>query len=316
VRIVIFGAGAIGSLLGASLAHGGHTVLLVARADHVAAIRAEGLRVTGAIVETVPLLAETTVPPEFVPEMALLTPKTFDLAAAASLFALQVPVPVPTLLPQNGLGVEETVGAALTDGGWTDPPRWMVRAVNTLPATLLGPGAVRAAGKGELLLGRGTGPAAAATRAFARLFRAADIPVRTVEHLEREVWRKALINAAVNPVTALHGIPNGRLLEEPYLAESWELLHEALETARAYDVVFTEKEMRADLEKIVRATAENRSSMLQDFDRGRRTEIQAISGELLRRGTAKGLDLPATRRAIETIRARTPGGAAARGQPS
>jgi 2-dehydropantoate 2-reductase len=117
-------------------------------------------------------------------------------------------------------------------------------------------------------------------------------------------------------VTALHGIPNGRLLEEPYLAESWELLHEALETARAYDVVFTEKEMRADLEKIVRATAENRSSMLQDFDRGRRTEIQAISGELLRRGTAKGLDLPATRRAIETIRARTPGGAAARGQPS
>jgi 2-dehydropantoate 2-reductase len=316
VRIVIFGAGAIGSLLGASLAHGGHTVLLVGRADHVAAIRAEGLRVTGAIVETVPLLAETTVPPEFVPEMALLTPKTFDLAAAASLFALQVPVPVPTLLPQNGLGVEETVGAALTDGGWTDPPRWMVRAVNTLPATLLGPGAVRAAGKGELLLGRASGPAAAATRAFARLFRAADIPVRTVEHLEREVWRKALINAAVNPVTALHGIPNGRLLEEPYLAESWELLHEALETARAYDVVFTEKEMRADLEKIVRATAENRSSMLQDFDRGRRTEIQAISGELLRRGTAKGLDLPATRRAIETIRARTPGGAAARGQPS
>jgi 2-dehydropantoate 2-reductase len=316
VRIVIFGAGAIGSVLGASLAHGGHTVLLVGRADHVAAIRAEGLRVTGSIVETVPLLAETSVPPEFVPEMALLTSKTFDLAAAASLFALQVPSPVPTLLPQNGLGIEESVGAALSDGGWSDPPRWMVRAVNTLPATLLGPGAVRAAGRGEVLLGRGSGPAAQATRAFARLFRASDIPVRTVENLEREVWRKVLINAAVNPVTALHGVPNGRLLEEPYRTESWDLLHEALETARAYDFAFSEEELRADLEKILRATAENRSSMLQDFDRGRRTEIQAISGEILRRGVAQGLDLPSTRRAIETIRARTPGGTAPRGQSS
>jgi ketopantoate reductase len=56
--------------------------------------------------------------------------------------------------------------------------------------------------------------------------------------------------------------------------------------------------------------------MLQDVDRGRRTEIQAISGEILRRGTAKELDLPATRKAVDAIRARSPGGASARGQPS
>jgi 2-dehydropantoate 2-reductase len=316
VRVVVFAAGAIGSLFGASLAHAGHTVLLVGRADHVEAIRANGLRVTGSLVETASLHAETAVPKYFEPEAAILTAKTFDLPAAAGLLGVEVPTPVPTLLPQNGLGVEEPVRAALMTSGWVDPTRWVVRAVNTVPATLLGPGEVRAAGQGELVLGTARGPAAAATRLFARLFRTTEIPVRVVDDLDREVWRKALINAAVNPVTALHGVPNGRLLEEPYRSEAKALLEEALTTARAFGYRFREKEALTDLDRVLHATAENRSSMLQDMDRGRRTEIQSISGEILRRGTAKGLDLPATRRAVDAIRARSPGGSAARGQPS
>jgi 2-dehydropantoate 2-reductase len=316
VRVVVFAAGAIGSLLGASLAHAGHTVLLVGRPDHVAAIRAEGLRITGSLVETVELRAESSVPPDFAPEAILLTAKTFDLPGAASLLGIEVPDPVPTLLPQNGLGVEETVLTAFSASGWMHPERWLVRAVNTVPATLVGPGAVRAAGQGEIVLGRARAPAAEATRTLLRLLRSTEIPVRTVEHLERELWRKAILNAAINPVTALHGVPNGRLLEEPYRTESTALLDEALATARAVGMEFREKEVRADFERVVRATAENRSSMLQDLDRGRRTEIQAISGEILREGTAKGLELPATRRVVDAIRARSPGGALARGEVS
>ncbi|MGA8276545.1 MAG: 2-dehydropantoate 2-reductase [Thermoplasmata archaeon] len=316
MRVVVFAAGAIGSLLGASLAHAGHTVLLVGRPDHVEAIRADGLRVTGTLVETAELRAETSVPPDFVPEAILLTAKTFDLPASASLLGIEVPTPVPTLLPQNGLGVEEPVRTALSASGWSHPERWVVRAVNSIPATLLGPGAVRAAGAGELVLGRARGPAAAATRTLTRLFRGTEISVRTVDDLERAVWRKALINAAINPVTALHGVPNGRLLEEPYRTESRALLGEALATARAVGFDFREKEVRSDLDRVLRATADNRSSMLQDLDRGRRTEIQAISGEILRQGTAKGLDLPATRKAVDAIRAHSPGGSLARGQVS
>jgi len=316
VRIVVFAAGAIGSLLGASLAHAGHDLLLVGRPDHVTAIRSQGLRVTGTLVETVSLRAETTVPSDFAPQAVLLTAKTFDLPASASLLAIEVPTPVPILLPQNGLGVEEPVRAALAAGGWPEPERWVVRAVNTIPATFLGPGEVRAAGQGELVLGRAHGVATAATRTFTRLFRATEIPVRVVDDLEREVWRKALINAAVNPVTALHGVPNGRLLEEPYRTESRALLDEALAAARASGFDFRDKEVRSDLDRVLRATAENRSSMLQDLDRGRRTEIQAISGEILRRAAAAGLELSATRRAVEAIRARSPGVAPAEGQSS
>ncbi|MCI4372326.1 MAG: 2-dehydropantoate 2-reductase [Thermoplasmata archaeon] len=316
MRVVVFAAGAIGSLLGASLSHAGHTVLLVGRADHAEAIRTKGLRITGSLVETVELRAETSVPADFAPEVILLTAKTFDLPAAASLLGIEVPTPIPTLLPQNGLGVEEPVRTALSASGWPDPERWVVRAVNTLPATLLGPGEVRAAGQGELVFGRARAPAAGATRILTRLFRTTEIPVRAVDNLERAVWRKALINAAVNPVTALHGVSNGHLLEEPYRTESLALLREALATARAVGFDFPEKEVHAELDRVLKATAENRSSMLQDIDRGRRTEIQAISGEILRQGTAQGLDLPATRRAVDAIRARSPGGALARGQSS
>ncbi len=243
VRIVVFAAGAIGSLLGASLAHAGHDVLLVARADHAAAIRESGLRITGSLVETVALRAETAVPPDFEPEGVLLTAKTFDLPASAGLLAIEVPSPVPTLLPQNGLGVEDPVRASLAAGGWPDTDRWVVRAVNTIPATFLGPGEVRAAGNGEIVLGRARGPSATASRTLVRLFHGTDVPVRIVDDLEREVWRKALLNAAVNPVTALHGVPNGRLLEEPYRTEPIALLEEALATARACGFDFKEKEV-------------------------------------------------------------------------
>jgi 2-dehydropantoate 2-reductase len=316
VRVVVFAAGAVGSLLAAALTHAGHDVLLVGRPDHVAAIQAHGLRITGSLVDTVELPAATSVPRDFRPEAALLTPKTFDLAATAGLFGVEVPTPVPTLLPQNGLGVEEEVGSALTASGWSHPERWVVRAVNTIPATLLGPGEVRAAGHGELVLGRPSGSNAVATRALARLLRGREIRVRYVDDLERELWRKAILNAAINPVTALHGVPNGRLREEPYRGEANALFDEALSVARAYGVRLRPAEVRADLDRVLAATAENRSSMLQDLDRGRRTEIQAISGEILRRGVAKGLDLPATRRAVDAVRTFATAPPPDRGQPS
>jgi 2-dehydropantoate 2-reductase len=113
-----------------------------------------------------------------------------------------------------------------------------------------------------------------------------------------------VVNAAVNPVTALHGVANGRLLEPPYRDEALRLLDEAARTARAAGVAITDAEARIDLDRILGATSENRSSMLQDLDRGRPTEVDAILGEILRVGERHGLDLPATRAALAAIRER------------
>ncbi|MGP8072799.1 MAG: ketopantoate reductase family protein [Thermoplasmata archaeon] len=304
MRVVVFGAGAIGSLLGAYLDRAGHSVLLIVRPDQVAALREAGIRLVGREEGTFRVDAAAELPPGPVPDAVLLTVKSFDLTSAVAAIARGVRPGTPLLLPQNGLGIEEVAARALRAGGWSDPESALVRAVNSMPATWVRPGEVRVAGEGEMILPEPKGVAAAAIQVFERLLREAGLRVRTVPDFRREVWRKAVVNAAVNPVTAVHGVVNGRLLNSPYRNEAAVLLDEAARTARAMGVELSDEEARADLDRVVRATAENRSSMLQDLDLGRPTEIDAISGEILRSGEAHGLDLPFTRAAIAEIRSR------------
>jgi 2-dehydropantoate 2-reductase len=301
VRVVVVGAGAVGSVLGARLALAGHTVTLVARPAHVAAVRANGLRITGTTERTVRLDATAAVPVPLEADAVLLTVKTFDLDRAVAEIARAAPVPLPVLLPQNGLGIGTQVRGAFARAGWTQPELWVVRAVSTVPATLVGPGEVREAGTGSILLPSETGPAAAAVHRFHDLLRDTGLPVAYVPDLVREAWRKAIVNAAVNPVTALHRVPNGALLEGPLRAEALELLGEAVRAAGSSGLDFAEADLVLDFERVVRATAENHSSMRQDLERGRPTEADAILGALVRAGAAHGLELPHLRKALADV---------------
>jgi 2-dehydropantoate 2-reductase len=307
VRVAVVGAGAVGSLMGARLGEAGHEVLLVGRAEHVAEIRSIGLKITGAVHGTFRLRADEAIPADFRPEAILWTVKTFDLDASAPLLVRGSPKPVPTLLPQNGLRVEERAVPALRAAGWADPERVVVRAVTFVPATFVAPGKVRATGRLEMVLPAPTGASAAAARLFGSLLTSAGIAVRLSAILERDVWQKAVVNAAINPVTALHGVTNGALAAEPLRAEALELLEEARRAAETAGYRFSPEETRREFDRVVTATADNRSSMLQDVDRGRATEVEAISGEILRTGEAAGLDLPATRRVADALRRRAPG---------
>ncbi len=306
MRIVVLGAGAVGSLFGARLARAGHSVLLVGRADHVARIRSSGLIVRDHGEEIYRVEARVALPPGAAADAAFLAVKTFDLERAATALARAHPTPVPTLLAQNGLGVEALAHPALAAGGWAEPERWTVRAVHSVPATWIGPGVVREAGSGEVLFPEPGPPRDGAdpARTWRALLEEAGFAVRVVPQFEREVWRKALVNAAINPVTALRGVPNGALLEGAAHTEALTLLAEARVAAGAAGFRFSEAEAVRDFERIARATASNRSSMLQDLDRGRPTEIDAISGEILRVAGSHGIDLPATRAAHDAIRRR------------
>ncbi len=303
MRILVVGAGAIGSLFAARLAAAGETVELTGRAEHVAAIRNRGIEVLGTGAGTFRPTALTRLEDAQTPEAVLLTVKTFHLSAAAAELGRRYRAAFPTLLPQNGLGVEALVEGPLREASGVDPRPGLVRAVNTIPATLVRPGVVRQAGTGELVLRDPAdgGPNASATALFERALESAGLSVRLVHDLERELWRKVLVNAAINPVTALHRVPNGRLLEPPYREEAQALLREAQRAASADGFEFSEAEADRDLERVVRATAENRSSMLQDRERGRPTEVDAISGEILRRAEAHGIDLPRTRSVVRRL---------------
>ena len=114
------------------------------------------------------------------------------------------------------------------------------------------------------------------------------------------------MNAAVNPVTADHGVENGELSKDPLRGQALALLEEARRSAESAEFPFSPEETEREFFRVVRGSARNRSSMLQDLDAGRSTEIDAISGEILRVGVSHGLDLPNTRRIIERIRSKTP----------
>jgi 2-dehydropantoate 2-reductase len=308
VRIVVVGAGAIGSLFGALLLRAGNDVTLVGRAEHVAAIHRNGLRVEGRTTGTFRIPAVSELSAGLQTDLCLLTVKTYDLEAAASQFGRAVKNPVPVAALENGLGVESTVETALSGNGWAESPDWVVRGINSVPATFAAPGVIRHAGEGELLLSDYRSGHHA--EAIAQTFRAAGIPARVDQDREREVWRKVLVNAAINPVTADHGIPNGRLLLDPYRGQALQLLDEAISVAQAEGVRFTDTDAQRELWRVVRATADNRSSMLQDLDRGHRTEIDSISGAILEIGRRRGLSLPATERIVQRIHSKEPHSAA------
>jgi 2-dehydropantoate 2-reductase len=310
VRLLVVGPGAIGTLLAARLARAGHELVLLGRPGSPRRPSSGRLEVEGHD----PIVAEirsVTSAAELGPlDGAVLAVKTFDLGGAARVLAHRRQLPV--LLPQNGWGVEQL--AAPFEPGDRNGPSW-VRAISSVPSTWLRPGVVRQAGEGMILLDGAPpadlGPAVARWEA---LLRSAGLPVRRATPFEREVWRKLLVNAAINPITADHGIENGRLLADPWRGQALALLHEARAVARVQGFEFTREEAEQELFRVVRATASNRSSMLQDLDRGGATEIEAISGAILRLGSNGGIDLPSTRRAVERIRARSATGT--RSQPS
>jgi len=316
VTVAVLGAGAVGCLLAARLARAGNRVILVGRAETVEAVRAHGLRVEGEEPGSWSVDAVERLAPGSGLEAVLIGVKTYDLDPAAVAIATSLPGPVPLLLPQNGLHVETVVERTLVARGWPSPGAWVVRAVSTVPAMVVAPGVVRQPGSGEVVLREpsSAGAAAAATGTWRALLERAGVRVRTVPDLDRELWRKALVNAAINPVTAVHGVPNGALLDAPYRDEARILLREAQRAAAAAGYPLDDAAADDALARVVGATARNRSSMLQDVDRGRPTEIDAISGEIVRTAAAAGIDLPATRAVVARL-ATTRSGAPAPTQP-
>ncbi len=305
MRVVVLGAGAVGSVLGARLSVAGHSVALVGRPAHVDAIRARGLRIEGEGAGTFALEAAPDPNAARSADAILVTVKTFDLPSAAEALG-RATGPRPTLLLQNGLGIEAGAVRALARGGWPDPDRWVVRAIHSIPATWEGPGVVRAAGQGEIVLPQipPDDPRAGVVGLFRAVLASAGQSVVVTPSMDEQIWRKAIVNAAINPVTALHGVPNGELLVGPLREEALALLGEAVRAAGANGVHLSEGEATALFDRVVRSTAENRSSMLQDLELRRPTEIDAISGEIERRARARGIDLPATRAAIAAVLSR------------
>jgi 2-dehydropantoate 2-reductase len=217
-------------------------------------------------------------------EIVLLTVKAYDTAKAALEVGEAAPMTMLVTL-QNGLDNDEQVAS-------TAPGLSSCAAITSFGVTYLGPGHVRHAGDGETVLGRMACSPSEANRT-ADLINEAGLPVSFVENIRGHVWLKGIVNHCINPLTVIHRCKNGTLLEvEEYSRHLEGLCDEAMQVINAAVVRIPSDDVLGRVKEVARLTAENRSSMLQDVDRGKRTEIDHITGHLIKTGKLHGLDLP------------------------
>ncbi len=284
----------MGSFLGGFLARR-NEVVLVGRAEHVDAIRRRGLRITGKTRRVVRLEAYTKVPRAATPDLVLVATKAHDTPTAMThLRPLASSALFLTL--QNGL----------------DNPRIIARTARRVAAgttaqgvTLLGPGQIRHAGVGTTVIGRWSNVTEKDLVRLRDLFENAGIPAELTSDVRTELWAKVIVNASINPIAALAGVPNGRLVRDRRLLALLEAVcTEAAAVARAEGASIDASEIRSRTVRVARRTGANRASMLQDFDRSRRTEIEAITGAVVRAADRHRLPVPLNRALYGLIKAR------------
>jgi 2-dehydropantoate 2-reductase len=117
------------------------------------------------------------------------------------------------------------------------------------------------------------------------------------------IWRKLLINVAINPVCAIAGVRNGALAQVPELwGQSIEAMREAELVARAAGIDMGDGDIEDYLREVVKATSDNRVSMLQDLMAGRRTEIDSLCGEVVAKGDEFGVPTPRNEMLLALVR--------------
>jgi 2-dehydropantoate 2-reductase len=289
LRILVAGAGAIGQWLGLKLLQTGQDVTLLARPRHVEAIRAGGLRVAGltdahAHIQAV---AELPTAPGAAPyDCIVLTCKAHQTAELAEAVVPHLKADGVLVSLQNGLGNAEKLRRLL-------PRDRIAVALTSHGVTVEKPGLLRHAGQGATLIGPFTGADETAARVAYRVLLQAGLEPEWQPVMRGYVWRKAIVNGGINPVGALHGVKNGGILKSSELRKlCLGLVGEAEGLARLLRVPLPPGDLQQLTITTLERTALNKCSMLQDVEARRPTEVEQLTGRLVRLARSMRAKMP------------------------
>lgn len=308
MRVLVMGAGAMGSAVGGFLAKAGHAVTLVGRPAHIEAIARQGLRITGIWGgHHVSNLATATAAAAFKPgdfDLILITVKSYDTRTAVAAIAPLVDSHTLVCSYQNGLGNAEiiaeavgwhrTVGARAIYGVWLPEPGTAEITVIANPTAL----------------GVYTPDAPAdRVRGIAEAMNASGVPTVYTDRIATVLWGKVAYNCALNPLSALLDVPYGALLDTEHTrAIMRDVVHELYAVGRAMNVNLDpgapEAYVTLLFEELIPPTAKHYASMREDFRLKRRTEIDALNGAICRYAGAQGIVCPANTLLTRLVHAR------------
>ncbi len=300
-RIVIFGVGAMGCLFGSYLTPQADVTLVGTWPEQIKLLNNRRLTIKfpqERFDRHIDLKAQAT--PEGLEEadFALILTKSTQTERAAKVASgllkedgLCVPI-------QNGIGNFEAAAAQIGEAR-------TALGTTTMGATIEQPGVLRFGGEGVLYLA--TRPAVdARVTQLAELCEQAGLDVVTTTNIDSVLWAKLVINAAINPLTALLSVKNGTLvaLEDSYTQSIMRAAaNEAAAVAAALGIELPYKDAGEEAAAIAFKTAENTSSMLQDALRRTTTEIEMINGAVVHAGTEVGLETPVNLMLYQLVKA-------------
>lgn len=206
----------------------------------------------------------------------------------------QLATDVPIVLLHNGMGIAEQVVTLF-------PHNPIIAGVTSHGAMQSGHFVFRHTGKGETWLG----PVNEAARAHAAL---ADDLASALgqagwdEQIQARQWQKLAVNCAINPLTALYKLKNGELAGPRFADALQQICVEVADVIQAEGQPTGSDELLRRVMTVVELTADNYSSMYQDMEQGRETEIEAITGFLLARAACHGIAVPVNQGLYQAIK--------------
>ncbi len=231
-------------------------------------------------------------------ELLLVTTKAGDTLSALNDWLPYIPETTPIVLFQNGLGSQQAVAER-----W--PERPVLAASTTEGANRSSPDVVVHAGAGDTWVGGLTGSAVHYVAGVVQQLSATGLRVHSERHILQRLWQKLVINAGINPFTALLDCPNGDILGSPLYQQSVDGLCAeiaCLLQAEASEVV-SPAVLRERIEAVAKSTARNTSSMRADVAAGRETEIDFINGYLVQCGKHHGIATPVNQMLTDRVKA-------------
>ena len=283
MKIAVLGAGAVGCYYGGMLARAGHAVVLTGRRQHVEAVRRDGLFMDTQTFQAHVSLEASTEPSALHGAMLVLCcVKSTDTETAAADMKPHLAPEALVLSLQNGVDNAERLQALLG--------REVVPAVVYVATEMAGPGHLKHHGRGELVIGPVAG-----SEELARLFGAADVPMRISDNVAGELWAKLILNCAYNALSAITQLPYGRLVQGDGVERVMrDVVQECLGVAEGVGVGVPGDIWEA-VQRIARTMPGQFSSTAQDLARGKRSEIDHLNGHVMRRGEALGIATPVNR---------------------
>lgn len=289
MRFAVMGTGGIGGYFGAVLARAGHDVTLIARGEHLGALRKHGLSLQSPLVGdfTVRTPATDRCDEPGTVDVVLMCVKTYDLEAAA-LQARPLVGPDTILLPiQNGVDAADRLGRIIDD-------ERVIGGLTYVNAHRVAPGAIRHTTGERLVFGERAGGASDRTRALREVFKHAGITAEVHPDIQLALWEKFAAACGAGALPALTRLPLGPVLACP---ETRQLLRDAVAEAvavgRARGVGLPEDYAERMLELFGGYPPSARSSMLEDVEAGRKLELEALTGTVVRFGRESGVSTPA-----------------------